>query len=285
MPDSEPLAGQVALITGACGGIGRACAIALARAGADIAANDIGVLIREARTHSAATGVGPDDDELSPPAHSLATEIVAVGRRIQLLQADVSDQAGVEAMVADAVKALGRLDVFVSCAVYSDREPFTTADMAGFRRTIDVSMWGSFYALRACVNQMIRQGRGGSVVIVGSPHAVIAFPNCMAYNMAKAAQDQMARTAAMELLPHKIRVNVVHPGWTDTPGERKFFSEEDLKKAGATLPAGRLARPEEIARGVVFLADPASAYINGVTLGIEGGLALPWWSKRGSGTL
>src|SRR5262245_3965856 len=285
MPDSAlPLAGQVALVTGACGGIGRACAVALARAGADIAANDISVFGPEARANPGAAG-DLDHDRLSPPARALVGEIAALGRRLRLLPADVSDQAAVEAMVADAVKALGRLDIFVSCAVYSDREPFTTADMAGFRRTIDVSMWGSFYALRACVNQMIRQGRGGNVVIVGSPHAVIAFPNCMAYNMAKAAQDQMARTAAMELLPHKIRVNVVHPGWTDTPGERKFFSEDDLKKAGATLPAGRLARPEEIARGVVFLVDPASEYINGITLSIEGGLALPWWSKRGTGTL
>jgi glucose 1-dehydrogenase len=286
MPESAlPLAGQIALVTGACGGIGRACAAALARAGADIAANDIVMLGPEARATSDAGDIQPDDRRLTSGARSLAAEIAALGRRVQLLPADVSDQDTVEAMVASAVRALGRLDIFVSCAVYSDREPFTTADMTGFRRTIDVSMWGSFYALRACANQMIRQGQGGSVVIVGSPHAVIAFPNCMAYNMAKAAQDQMARTAAMELLPHKIRVNVVHPGWTDTPGERKFFSEDDLKKAGATLPAGRLARPEEIARGVTFLVDPASAYINGITLGIEGGLALPWWSKRGSGTL
>jgi glucose 1-dehydrogenase len=286
MPDPVlPLAGQVALITGACGGIGGACAIALARAGADIAANDIGILTLEARARLVDTDVGPVDARLSPAARSLVTDISALGRRTHLLPADVSDLDAVDAMVASAVRALGRLDVFVSCAVYSDREPFTTADMAGFRRTIDVSMWGAFYALRACANQMIRQGHGGSVVIVGSPHAVIAFPNCMAYNMAKAAQDQMARTAAMELLPHKIRVNVVHPGWTDTPGERKFFSDEDLKKAGATLPAGRLARPDEIARGVVFLVDPASDYINGITLGIEGGLALPWWSKRGTGRL
>jgi glucose 1-dehydrogenase len=286
MPDPVlPLTGQVALITGACGGIGRACAIALAQAGADIAANDVGVLSRETQTTSSAADIGADDARLSPAARSLATEIVGLGRRVRLLPVDVSDQAAVEAMVTQTVKALGRIDILVSCAVYSDREPFTTADMKGFRRTIDVSMWGAFYALRACANQMIRQGHGGNVVIVGSPHAVIAFPNCMAYNMAKAAQDQMARTAAMELLPHRIRVNVVHPGWTDTPGERKFFSEDDLKKAGATLPSGRLARPDEIARGVVFLVDPASAYVNGITLGIEGGLALPWWSRRGSGTL
>ncbi|HEX4592143.1 MAG TPA: SDR family oxidoreductase, partial [Gemmataceae bacterium] len=94
-----------------------------------------------------------------------------------------------------------------------------------------------------------------------------------------------ARTAAMELLPHKIRVNIIHPGWTDTPGERKHFSEDDLKKAGPTLPVGRLARPDEIARGVLFLVDPAAEYVNGITLKMDGGLSLPWWSKRGSGTL
>jgi glucose 1-dehydrogenase len=101
--------------------------------------------------------------------------------------------------------------------------------------------------------------------------------------MAKAAIDQMARTAALELVEHKIRVNVVHPGWTDTPGERKFFPEEVLQRAAAELPWGRLAQPEEIARGVVFLADPASDYITGTTLAIDGGSQLPWWSKRGTG--
>jgi glucose 1-dehydrogenase len=105
----------------------------------------------------------------------------------------------------------------------------------------------------------------------------------MAYNMAKAAVDQMARTAALELAPHRIRVNILYPGWTDTPGERKFFTDEVLEKASASLPAGRLARPEEIARGVVFLVDPESEYVTGSTLVIDGGAALPWWSKRGTG--
>jgi glucose 1-dehydrogenase len=105
----------------------------------------------------------------------------------------------------------------------------------------------------------------------------------MAYNMAKAAVDQMARTAAVELLCHRIRVNIVHPGWTDTPGERKYFSEEVIERVAKTLPWGRLARPEEIARGVLFLVDPASDYITGSTLTIDGGLQLPWWSKRGQG--
>jgi glucose 1-dehydrogenase len=279
MADSPtPLAGKVALVTGAARGIGRATAVALARAGADVALLDIAFNAPDAPARSPEAAVSPAGD-------AVRDEIRPTGRRTLKLPVDVADQEAVERAVADTVARLGRLDILVTCAVYSDRAPFMTADMGEFRKTVEVSLWGSFYALRAGSNQMIRQGQGGAVVIVSSPHSVIAFPNCMAYNMAKAAQDQMARTAAMELLPHKVRVNVVHPGWTDTPGERKFFSEDDLKKAGATLPAGRLARPEEIARGIVFLVDPASEYINGVTLMMEGGLLLPWWSKRGTGTL
>ncbi len=196
---------------------------------------------------------------------------------------DVSDQAAVDRMVADAVSKLGRMDVFVSSAVFSEREPFTTADMAGFRKTIDVSMWGAYYGLRATCARMIEQKQGGSAVIVSSPHAQIAFPNCMAYNMAKAALDQMMRTAATELLPHKIRVNSVYPGWTDTPGERKFFTDDAIQKAASGLPWGRLATADEIARAVLFLAEPGSDYITGTVLHIDGGLFLPWWSKRGSG--
>lgn len=256
------LAGKIALVTGASAGIGKAIALALAREGADVAVNHLGY------------------DE---SAAEMAGQIRAMGRRCLLFPVDIADQSAVEAMVAQLVAAWGRLDVFVSCAAYSDREPFHEADMAGFRRTIDVTMWGAFYGMRASARQMIRQGQGGAIVIIGSPHAQTAMPNCMAYNMAKAAIDQMARTAALELAPKRIRVNIVHPGWTDTPGERKYFTEETLAKGGAQLPWNRLARPDEIARGVVFLADPESDYITGSTLSINGGSELPWWSKRGSG--
>jgi glucose 1-dehydrogenase len=142
-------------------------------------------------------------------------------------------------------------------------------------------MWGAFHIVRAATRQMIRQGRGGAIVCVSSPHAFLAVPNAMAYNMSKAAIDQMARTAAIELVDHRIRVNIIHPGWTDTPGERKYASDEFIKKAGAKLPWGRLAQPEEIARGVVFLCDPASDYLTGTSIGIDGGNTLPWWAKGG----
>jgi glucose 1-dehydrogenase len=256
------LAGKVALVTGASAGIGKASALALAQQGADVAINYL---------------------TFPEGADEVAGQVRALGRKAILCRVDVSDQAAVEQMVGRVVAELGRLDVFVSVAVYSDREPFHTADMAGFRRTIDVTMWGAYYGLRASVNQMIKQGGGGSVVIVSSPHAVLAIPSCMAYNMAKAALDQMARTAAVELFKHRIRVNILYPGWTDTPGERKFFTEEVLARSAKELPWGRLARPEEIARGVVFLADPESDYITGSTLAIDGGTQLPYWSERGTG--
>lgn len=259
-----PLAGQVALVTGASGGIGAATVSALAEAGADIAACDL---------------------RFSPLGESALAKAATFGRHVHRATFDISDQSACEQFVEQSVRDLGGINLHVASAVYSDREPFTTADMAGFRKTMDISLWGSFYMLRAVANQIIRQGRGGSIVIVSSPHSYISFPNCMAYNMAKAAQDAMARTAATELLSHKIRVNIMHPGWTDTPGERKFYSDDDIAKAAVKLPPGRLARTDEITRGILFLLDPASDFINGTTMTIDGGLSLPWWSKRGSGEL
>ena len=256
------LSGKVALVTGASAGIGRAAAIALAREGADVALDYLGY------------------EEAAQKASEL---IRGLGRRALLFPVDISDPAAVEAMVAKTVAELGRIDILVTAAVFSEREFFYKADMAGFKRTIDVSMWGPFYVLRAVTNQLIKQGQGGSVVVISSPHARVAMPTSMAYNMAKAANDQMARTAAVELLKHRIRVNLVHPGWTDTPGERKYFTEDMLKKAGEILPWGRMCQPEEIARGVLFLVDPDSDYVTGSTLSIDGGSQLPWWSKRGSG--
>ncbi|HEV3080324.1 MAG TPA: SDR family oxidoreductase [Gemmataceae bacterium] len=256
------LTGKTALVTGASAGIGRAVAWALAQAGADVAVNFL---------------------TYAKEAHELAAEIRRLGRRAPLFCADVADQDALEAMVASTVQQLGRLDIYVSNAAYSDEDLFYQADMAGFRRTIDVTMWGAFYGLRAAARQMIAQAQGGNIVIISSVHALEAIPTSMAYNMAKAAIDQMARTAALELAPQRIRVNIVYPGWTDTPGERKYFSEETLRRAGAALPCGRLARADEIARGVLFLVDPASEYVTGSTLCIDGGTQLPYWSHQGRG--
>ena len=255
------LAGKVAVVTGASLGIGRACAIALASAGAKVGINF--------RSH-------PEN------AQEVAQRVRDAGNEALLLPADLADPAATERMVDQAADHFGRLDVVVTNAAYSDREPFWEAAMEGFQRTIDVTMWGAFHTLRAATRRMIAQGEGGAAVIISSPHSFVPVPGAMAYNMAKAAIDQMARTAAIELVDHKIRVNVIHPGWIDTPGERKFASEAQLAQAAEKLPWKRMGRPEEIGRGVIFLCDPASDYITGSSLLIDGGITLPWWSNRGS---
>jgi glucose 1-dehydrogenase len=105
----------------------------------------------------------------------------------------------------------------------------------------------------------------------------------MAYNMAKAAIDHMARTAAIELAKYRIRVNVVHPGWIDTPGERKFFTEDELADGAKSIPWGRMGRPEELGRLVAFMMSDDCDYMTGSTVLMDGGISLPWWSKREEG--
>src|SRR5438876_9540478 len=166
------LAGKVALVTGASAGIGLATARSLAQAGADVALNFLGY-----------------DDQ----AARLAEEIGALGRRARLFPVDVSNQSAVEAMVAQIAEEFGRLDILVCSAVYSDRELFHIANMGGFRRTIDVTMWGAFHCLRAAANQMIRQGGGGNICLVSSAQPCDAIPASMAYNIATPAVVPMSR--------------------------------------------------------------------------------------------
>ncbi len=209
--------GKNALVTGSSKGIGRAVVLELARGGANVTVN-----CSSSRTE----------------AEEVVREVEKLGRKAIICVCDVSNQAGVESMVQQTVDAFGSLDLFVSNAAYSDRQLMLEADMAGFRRTIDISMWGAFHGLRASSQQMVKQGKGGAITIVSSPHAEIPFPTAMAYNMAKAAIDHMSRTAAIELVKYGIRVNIFHPGWIDTPGKE------------SSLPKNRFAKGRGISRWV-----------------------------------
>ena len=258
------LKGKNGFVTGSSRGIGRGCAVEMAKAGANVAINYF--------SHGG-------------EAEEVAMECRSFGVKAIILQGDVSNRQRVEEMIAETAKEFGQLDLFVSNAVYSDRQPMLEADLAGFEKTINVGMWGAFYGMRGAALQMVKQKTGGSIVIISSPHAIIPVPDAMAYNMAKAAIDHMARTAAIELANHNIRVNIVHPGWIDTPGERKFFTEEQLAEGAKVLPMKRLGRPDEIGKGVVYCLSDDAEYMTGSTLSIDGGVGLPWWSDRSGGSL
>lgn len=256
--------GRVAVVTGSSRGIGRACALQLAREGAKVTVNY--------RSHS-------------EDAEAVAEEIRESGGEALVVSCDVANQESVEELVRRSAEHFGRVDHYVSNAAYSDRELMIEADMDGFRRTVDVSMWGAFYGVRAAAQQLVRQADGGSIAVISSPHAVLAIPTAMAYNMSKAAIDHMSRTAAIELAPHRIRVNIVHPGWIDTPGERKFFTEEQIEKGARELPWGRLGQPDEVAKAVAYVLSDDAEYMTGSTLTIDGGVSLPWWSNRADGKM
>ena len=247
------------MVTGAARGIGAGIAKALAAAGAHVAVNDLN-----------------DPSETVDACQALGVNAVGY-------TCDVADRLAVEAMVDRVEAEVGPISILISNAAYSDRDLFYRASLEGFEKTIDVCMWGPFYLLRAVSNKMIPRSLQvgpanyrGNIVVISSPHAYKPIPGAMAYNMGKAALDQMAKTAAVELAEYRIRVNLIHPGWTDTPGERKFFTDAELMERGNALPWGRLAQPEDLAHGVVFLVDPRSDYITGATLSIDGGIMLPF---------
>jgi glucose 1-dehydrogenase len=247
------LSGKVALITGASRGIGRGCALEMARAGADVAIN----------YHSH-----------GEEAEAVAAQVRELGRQALVWQADVADRRAVEEMVAAVAQRLGHLDILVCNAYYSKREPFLEIGMEGMQRTLDVCLWGAFHAAQLGARQMVRQGRGGSILFISSVHAFIPVPTALAYNTAKAGMNHMAATIAAELLEHRIRANVIEPGWIDTPGERKFATEEQIREGGKKLPWGRLGTVEDIGRAATFLCSDAADYVNGEVMRVDGGLWL-----------
>lgn len=245
------LAGKTALVTGAGRGIGRATALELAREGANIVVNDL------------------DDDA----AERVAAEVRALGPQAIAQPADVGDRRQVDAMFAAARETFPTLDVLVANAVFSIRKPLLELTVEDVERTWAVSLWGVFHTCQEAARRMVEQG-AGSITVISSVHSFRPYPNASAYNGAKAAVNQMAKTWAVELAPNGVRVNVIEPGWTNTPGERTFHSEEALSAGGAGTLLGRLAEPEEVARAAAFLASDDASYVIGSVLRVDGGFSL-----------
>jgi NAD(P)-dependent dehydrogenase (short-subunit alcohol dehydrogenase family) len=250
---SASLGRRVAYVTGAQQGIGRAAAIALARAGADVGVNYL-------------------DDEAR--ARSLVREIEALGRRAMLVQGDVAIPAEAEANAAAVAAALGGLDILVNNAGVFPRVPFLEMKEADWDYVIDVNLKGSFFSAQAAARLMVRGGRGGAIVNTAST-AVRGAPLGVHYSASKGGVVGMTRAMALELAPHGIRVNAIAPGLTDTAQPRYGHSEESLAELAKTVPMGRMAQPAEIADAIVFLAGDDARYVTGQTMFVNGGNYMP----------
>jgi meso-butanediol dehydrogenase/(S,S)-butanediol dehydrogenase/diacetyl reductase len=256
------LAGQVALVTGAGQGIGRASALALARAGADLAVNDL---------HADA-------------AERVAQEARALGRKAVAVPADVTAVREIERMVASVADGLGRLDILVNNAGLIRPTPFGRVTERDWDETFAVNARGLFFCMQTAAPVMVRQGAGAIVnvaSIAGRGSASLSPP----YAASKTAVISLTQQAARALARHGVRVNAVCPGIVDTDfnwrlddliGVRQqgLAAGEFMKQRAASVPLGRLADPDDVARVVVFLASAAGGYITGQAVTVDGGFLM-----------
>ncbi len=250
---SFDVAGKIALVTGAARGIGRACAIALARAGADVA---LGLRARDA---------GGD----------VVEAIQALGRRALPLQMDVTRRAEIAAAVAEAHRVFGRIDILVNNAGIGPPNPAESVSEDDFDATLAVNLKGTFFVSQAVGRLMIAAG-GGRIVSLSSQAGFVALPTESVYCMTKAAIAHLTKCLAVEWAPHGINVNAVAPTFIRTPGTVKWLADEQFRRdLLARIPLGRVGEPSDVAAAVVFLASPAASMITGATLMIDGG-----WTAR-----
>jgi meso-butanediol dehydrogenase / (S,S)-butanediol dehydrogenase / diacetyl reductase len=247
------LTGQVALVTGAGHGIGRASALALAEAGALVVASDMD-FARAAETEQLIKDAGHKG-------------VAAV--------ADVTDEKVMAAVVDDIVRTHGRLDVVHANAGVLMAGTALTQTLDEWDKTFQVNVRGTFLTVRAVLPQMIKQ-KSGAIIITASVSGLIGEPDLVAYNTSKGALVNLTRQLAVEYAKDGIRVNGVCPGWIETgfndPVLGHLDTEELDQLVGTQVPLGRQGAPEDIAPSVVFLASDWARYITGQLLPIDGGL-------------
>jgi NAD(P)-dependent dehydrogenase (short-subunit alcohol dehydrogenase family) len=248
------LDGRTALVTGASRGLGRAIALALAHAGADVALG-----VREPST-----------------AADLIAQIESLGRRAIAVRMDVLDLGQITTAVDDVVARLGRLDILVNNAGVSPEDPAESVTEANFDLTMSVNVKGVFFASQAAGRAMIRQGFG-RIISLSSQAGFVALPTESVYCMSKAAVAHLTRCLAVEWGSHGITVNAVAPTFIRTPGTADALADPVFEAEVRDRIAGlhRIGEPVEVAGAVVFLASPAASLITGHTLLIDGG-----WTAR-----
>lgn len=252
---SFSLEGKVAIVTGAKRGIGRAIALVLAEAGADVAV---------------ATRVVKDANY---DLEAVAEEIRGLGRRSLAVQADVAKKSDVDNLVQKTVSELGGIDVLVNSAGITTRTTPMEISEEEWDRILDTDLKGCLLCAQATGKRMIEQKRGGSIINLSSVAAVTSPVNRAGYASAKLGVIMLTRQLAKQLGPYNIRVNTIIPGFIKTEMNRDMWSNpKKLKQELAMIPMNRWGEPVEIANIALMLASDVASYVSGVALAVDGGM-------------
>jgi glucose 1-dehydrogenase len=248
------LEGQVAIVTGAGSGIGRAIAIGLGREGAAVVVNDL--------PSGAAAG-------------ETVRRIEEAGGRSVAVAADVADLSAHARLVQAALDNFGRLDILVNNAGVQFRQPFLQATAQAWDRTLDVNLKGPYFLAQQAATAMIRAGRGGKILNIASIHDAVPLRDRSIYCISKGGMALLTKSLALELAEYHINVNAVSPGAISTNMNREVFSSPAYQEAvRQKIPWKRIGEPEDLIGAAVFLVSPEASYITGVTLYVDGGLLL-----------
>jgi NAD(P)-dependent dehydrogenase (short-subunit alcohol dehydrogenase family) len=196
--------------------------------------------------------------------------VTAIGDNATALQGDVSDLADLDRMFAQIKAQAGRIDVLVANAGFYEFGALGEITEEHFDKTFNTNVRGLLFTVQKSLPLL---ARGSSVILTGSMVSIKGFAACSVYNSSKAAVRSFARTWIVDLKGRNIRVNVLSPGYTDTPGLSKFMTDQEKTSLSATVPLERMATPDDLGKAAVFLASDDSAYINGIELFVDGGAA------------
>jgi glucose 1-dehydrogenase len=264
MPCVQPqklLQGQKALVTGASSGIGRAIALSLGDAGADVVINYVS-----------------DADK----AEALADEIRSKGVRARALCADVSDEAQVRSMFSAMLEEFGTVDILVNNAGLQQDAPFHELTLAKWNKVLAVNLTGQFLCAREAVREFMRRGvrrevscSAGKILCVSSVHEVIPWAGHVNYAASKGGVMLMMKSLAQEVAPYRIRVNSICPGAIRTPiNMQAWDTAAAYNELLKLIPYKRIGEPEEIGRAAVWLASDYADYVHGISLFVDGGMTL-----------